>query len=59
MLAETLNSCDVTYKDRSRDVESYDYTLGHKQYTENRVSEIDAFYISIYLDVLIISIINA
>lgn len=32
VLAETLNSCDVTYKDRSRDVESYDYTLGQKLY---------------------------
>lgn len=40
VLAETLNSCDVTYKDRSRDVESYDYTLGQKIYggAENRAS---------------------
>ena len=29
VLAETLNSCDVTIKDRSRDVESYDY-LSHR-----------------------------
>lgn len=29
VLAETLNSCDVTFKDRSRDVESYDYTLSY------------------------------
>lgn len=28
VLSETLNSCDVTIKDRSRDVESYDY-LSH------------------------------
>lgn len=40
VLAETLNSCDVTYKDRSRDVESYDYTLGQKIYgsADNRAS---------------------
>lgn len=29
VLAETLNSCDVTLKDRSRNVESYDY-LSHR-----------------------------
>lgn len=29
VLAATLNSCDVTFKDRSRSVESYDYTLSH------------------------------
>ncbi|KAJ8957634.1 hypothetical protein NQ318_017523 [Aromia moschata] len=34
VLAETLNSCDVTRKDRSRDVESYDYTLARKYYEE-------------------------
>lgn len=27
VLSETFNSCDVSHKDRSRDVESYDYTL--------------------------------
>lgn len=27
VLAETLNTCDVTQKDRSRDVESYDYPI--------------------------------
>lgn len=27
VLSETFNSCDVTLKDRSRSVESYDYTL--------------------------------
>lgn len=32
VLVATLNSCDVTYKDRSRDVESYDYTIGQKVY---------------------------
>lgn len=32
VLAETLNSCDVTAKDRSRDVESYDFSLGTKYY---------------------------
>ncbi|XP_045471404.1 phosphorylated adapter RNA export protein [Harmonia axyridis] len=30
VLSETLNSCDVTKKDRSRDVETYDYTLSFK-----------------------------
>ncbi|KAK9871871.1 hypothetical protein WA026_015118 [Henosepilachna vigintioctopunctata] len=28
VLSETLNNCDVTIKDRSRDVESYDHTRG-------------------------------
>nr|CAI5830879.1 unnamed protein product [Callosobruchus analis] len=36
-LAETLNSCDVTSKDRSRSVESYDYTLAYKFYNEDKV----------------------
>lgn len=36
LLAETLNSCDVTYKDRSRDVESYDYTIGQKMYADEK-----------------------
>ncbi|KAJ8935155.1 hypothetical protein NQ314_012973 [Rhamnusium bicolor] len=34
VLAATLNSCDVTTKDRSRDVETYDFTLGKKYYEE-------------------------
>lgn len=29
VLTETLNTCDVTQKDRSRDVESYDYPLAN------------------------------
>lgn len=33
-LAETLNSCDVTSRDRSRNVETYDYSLGYKYYNE-------------------------
>ncbi|CAH2005311.1 unnamed protein product [Acanthoscelides obtectus] len=35
-LAETLNSCDVTSKDRSRNVESYDYTLAYKLYNKDK-----------------------
>lgn len=35
VLSETLNSCDVSIKDRSRDVESYDYTLSYS-YNKNR-----------------------
>jgi len=34
VLAETMNSCDVTIKDRSRDVESYDFSLARKYYEE-------------------------
>ncbi|XP_060527260.1 phosphorylated adapter RNA export protein [Cylas formicarius] len=34
VLAETFNSCDVTYKDRSRNVESYDYSLARKYYEQ-------------------------
>lgn len=30
VLADTLNTCDVTLKDRSRNIESYDYSLGRK-----------------------------
>lgn len=30
VLADTLNTCDVTLKDRSRNVESYDYSLSRK-----------------------------
>lgn len=30
VLAETLNSCDVTVKDRSRNAETYDFSLGKK-----------------------------
>lgn len=29
VLSQTLSSCDVTKKDRSRDVESYDYSLSY------------------------------
>lgn len=36
VLAETLNSCDVTFKDRSRDVESYDYTLSYSHTMNER-----------------------
>ncbi|KAG5879000.1 hypothetical protein JTB14_017410 [Gonioctena quinquepunctata] len=35
VLSETLNSCDVSKRDRSRNVESYDYTLGYKYYNED------------------------
>lgn len=34
VLAETMNSCDVSIKDRSRNVESYDYSLAAKMYEE-------------------------
>ncbi|KAF7280148.1 phosphorylated adaptor for RNA export isoform X2 [Rhynchophorus ferrugineus] len=34
VLAETMNSCDVTIKDRSRSVESYDYNLARQLYAE-------------------------
>lgn len=34
VLAETLNSCDVTLKDRSRDAETYDYTLNNAYYDD-------------------------
>lgn len=34
VLAETLNSCDVTLKDRSRDAETYDYTLSKIYYDD-------------------------
>lgn len=40
VLAETLNTCDVTQKDRSRDVESYDYPVwdqGSKQQVRSKV----------------------
>lgn len=37
VLLETLNSCDVTKKDRSRDVETYDYTLSYS-YNEGRTN---------------------
>lgn len=36
VLAETLSSCDVTFKDRSRSVESYDYTLSHSHIMNER-----------------------
>ncbi|XP_044263188.1 phosphorylated adapter RNA export protein [Tribolium madens] len=36
VLSETLNSCDVTIKDRSRDVETYDYSLSHFNRTNNK-----------------------
>lgn len=32
VLAETLNSCDVTLKDRSRDAETYDFSLSKDYY---------------------------
>lgn len=35
VLSETLNSCDVTTKDRSRNVESYDYTLAYKYHKQD------------------------
>ncbi|XP_023018246.2 phosphorylated adaptor for RNA export [Leptinotarsa decemlineata] len=35
-LSETLNNCDVTQKDRSREVESYDYTLAYKFHNEEK-----------------------
>ncbi|CAG9766364.1 unnamed protein product [Ceutorhynchus assimilis] len=34
VLAETMISCDVSLRDRSRDVESYDYTIAQKYYAE-------------------------
>lgn len=34
-LAATLNCCDVTTKDRSRNVEYYDYTLSSKFYDDD------------------------
>lgn len=45
VLSETLNICDVSFKDRSRDVESYDYTLSasykNVQRTNNKRSRDD------------------
>lgn len=38
VLSETLNSCDVTYKDRSRNVESYDYTLSMGYKANERIN---------------------
>lgn len=43
VLAETLNSCDVSTKDRSRSVESYDYTLGRKYYNNELEDTKDHF----------------
>lgn len=44
-LAATLDNCDVVKRDRSRDVESYDFTLAHKYYNNeldiNRFSKVD------------------
>lgn len=34
VLAETMNNCDVTIKDRSRDVETYDHTIAKMYYKE-------------------------
>lgn len=34
VLAETLNSCDVSVKDRSRDAETYDFSFGQKYYND-------------------------
>ncbi|XP_057669022.1 phosphorylated adapter RNA export protein [Diorhabda carinulata] len=39
-LAATLDNCDVVQKDRSRDVESYDFTIAHKYY-ENKFKVIE------------------
>ncbi|KAJ8925569.1 hypothetical protein NQ315_009409 [Exocentrus adspersus] len=39
VLAATLNCCDVTTKDRSRNVEYYDYTLGRRYYDDSRQSK--------------------
>lgn len=35
VLSQTLSSCDVTKKDRSRDVESYDYSLSYSVIRSN------------------------
>ncbi|CAG9829117.1 unnamed protein product [Diabrotica balteata] len=42
-LAATLDNCDVDKKDRSRDVESYDYTIAQRYYNDedvNRFSQV-------------------
>lgn len=39
-LAATLDNCDVVQKDRSRDVESYDFTLAHGYY-ENKFKVVE------------------
>lgn len=41
VLSETLNSCDVTLKDRSRDVESYDYTLSYSYNNDTKICGTD------------------
>lgn len=41
VLAETLNSCDVTVKDRSRDAETYDFSLGKKYYEEEESQTVE------------------
>ncbi|RZB39498.1 RNA GG bind domain containing protein [Asbolus verrucosus] len=43
VLAETLNSCDVTIKDRSRSVETYDYLGSHFERKNNKRTRDDRY----------------
>lgn len=44
VLAETLNSCDVTVKDRSRDAETYDFSLGKQYWNEDHKPAKDVLF---------------
>lgn len=44
VLAETLNSCDVTIKDRSRDAETYDFSMGKKYYEDETYPERESLF---------------
>lgn len=44
VLAETLNSCDVSVKDRSRNAETYDFALGKKYGSKESVNVNEMFF---------------